>query len=58
MVEIWRVLTSCMTFSICVLVNFEKTTGGKANESDEYILTDTSEVTTTFPGCELLPVFE
>mmetsp|Transcript_1308 Transcript_1308/g.1685 ORF Transcript_1308/g.1685 Transcript_1308/m.1685 type:complete len:87 (+) Transcript_1308:185-445(+) len=28
-----------------------KTTGGKANESDEYIITNTPEATTSFPGC-------
>ena len=31
-----------------------KTTGGKANESDEYIITNTPEATTTFPGRALL----
>ena len=31
-----------------------KTTGGKANESDEYIITNTPEATTSFPGCALL----
>ena len=27
---------------------------GKANESDEYIITNTPEATTSFPGCALL----
>ena len=31
-----------------------KTTGGKANESDEYIITNTPEATTSFPGGALL----
>ena len=31
-----------------------KTTGRKANESDEYIITNTPEATTSFPGGALL----
>ena len=31
-----------------------KTTGGKANESDEYIITNTPEATTSFPRGALL----
>ena len=27
---------------------------GKVNESDEYVITNTPEATTTFPGCALL----
>eukprot|EP00012_Vannella_robusta_P005343 CAMPEP_0206194386 /NCGR_PEP_ID=MMETSP0166-20121206/7161_1 /ASSEMBLY_ACC=CAM_ASM_000260 /TAXON_ID=95228 /ORGANISM="Vannella robusta, Strain DIVA3 518/3/11/1/6" /LENGTH=52 /DNA_ID=CAMNT_0053611339 /DNA_START=96 /DNA_END=254 /DNA_ORIENTATION=- len=27
-----------------------KTTGGKADESDEYVITNTLEAATTFPG--------